>query len=317
MKIKQYTVGIDIGGTNTKFGIINRDGQVIKHHSISTQNFDTFELFIDSLFIEIKKLTEKQHISFNDINGIGIGAPNGNYLRGTIENAANLKWKGFLPLADKINNKFNLPVKVTNDANAAALGEKIFGAAKALNNFIEITLGTGLGSGIFTEGKLLYGHSGFAGELGHVTVKKNGRLCGCGRRGCLETYVSATGIVKTAEELLSQSDEKSLLRNFNKKPFSSKDIYISAKNGDSVALKTFNLTAEILGKALADFTAVLSPEVIFFFGGLAEAGDLLLIPAEKYMNQHLLSIFKGSVKIKKSGLIRGEAGILGAAALMM
>ncbi len=316
MNDKQYAVGIDIGGTNTKFGIVNGSGQVIKHNSIPTQSFRTFEMFIEELCLQISEMIN-QNTGKNEIAGIGIGAPNGNYFRGTIEDAANLNWKGILPLANSVKKKFNLPVKVTNDANAAALAEKIFGDAKNLNNFIEITLGTGLGSGIFTEGKLLYGHSGFAGELGHVKVKENGRLCGCGRKGCLETYVSATGIVKTAKEFLSHSAEKSLLRNFNDNLFSSKDIYELALQGDKLALKIFDFTAEILGKALADFTAVLSPEVIFFFGGLAEAGDLLLKPAEAYMNANLLSVYKNTVKIKKSGLQKGEAGILGAAALIL
>ncbi len=314
-EIKNVTAGIDIGGTNTVLGLVDRNGNILSKAAIATKGYNSFGKYINILSEKIQMLLNSKSDNF-ELKGIGIGAPNGNIFRGTIEHAANLDWKGVLPVAGLLKKEFNISVKVTNDANAAALGEKLFGNAKHIDNFIEITLGTGLGSGIFAEGKLLYGHSGFAGELGHVIVKENGRQCGCGRKGCLETYVSATGLLRTVKELLTDTEEVSLIRNTDFYTLTSKDIYDFAKKGDFLALKAFDFTAQILGKALADFTAVLSPEKIFLFGGLAEAGNLLLKPAETYMNENLLTVYKNTVSIEKSGLKHGEAAILGAAALI-
>lgn len=312
MAEKEIVAGIDIGGTNTVIGLVDKIGKVISETAISTREYDTFEKYIDFIVGKIKMLC---NTGGYNLRGVGIGAPNGNVFRGTIEYAANLEWKGILPIADLLFRKLNVPVKVANDANAAALGEKLFGKGKHTDNFIVITLGTGLGSGIVAEGNLLYGHSGFAGELGHVPVKENGRQCGCGKKGCLETYVSATGIVRTVKESLLNSKKSSLLRNENVENINSKMIFEYAQKGDALALEAFDYTAEIFGKALADFTAVLSPEIIFLFGGLANAGDLLLKPTEKYMNDNLLSVYKNTVKIELSGLKNGEAAILGSAAL--
>jgi len=312
---KEVVAGIDIGGTNTVFGLVDRVGNILSENSVPTKNYTDFEECITGLSGKIKMLLNSKSENFK-LKGIGIGAPNGNIFRGTIEYAANLDWKGILPIADLMFDKFKVPVKVTNDANAAALGEKLYGKGKECDNFIMITLGTGLGSGIVTEGKLLYGYSGFAGELGHVIVKENGRQCGCGRKGCLETYVSATGLLKTVNELLHNTDKESLMRAVKFPELTAKDVYKFAEKGDKLALKAFEFTSKILGKALADFTAVLSPEHIFFFGGLANAGDLFLKPAEKYMNENILTVYKNTVKLSISGLKNGEAAILGSAALI-
>lgn len=313
--MKELTAGIDIGGTNTAFGLVDKEGKVLCRDYIPTKKYSDFEEYIGVLSENIRMLLNSKYKDFR-LKGIGIGAPNGNIFRGTIEDAANLNWKGVLPISDLIYDKFKVPVKVTNDANAAALGEKLYGKGKECDNFIMITLGTGLGSGIVTEGKLLYGHSGFAGELGHVIVKENGRECGCGRKGCLETYVSATGLLKTVNELLYNTDKESLIRAVKFSELTAKDVYNFAEKGDKLALKAFEFTSKILGKALADFTAVLSPEHIFFFGGLANAGNLLLKPAEKYMNKNILTVYKNTVKLSISGLKNGEAAILGSAALI-
>ncbi len=311
--MKQITIGIDIGGTNTVFGIVGESGKILSKNKMSTRGHADFETYIKALSSLIRRDLSlfKENI---ELKGIGIGAPNGNYYRGTIEYAANLDWKGILPIADVVKKQFGVPVFVTNDANAGALGEKLYGGAKEMNHFIFITLGTGLGSGIVTNGKLLYGHDGFAGEMGHTNAISNGRLCGCGKKGCLEAYASATGIVITAKELLEDSKEDSLLR--NKIEISSKDIFDAAKKSDILALKIFNYTAKILGKSLADSVAYLSPQAIFLFGGLANAGDLLLKPTKQYMEDNLLEIYKNKVKISPSQLEGNTAAILGASALV-
>ncbi len=314
-KIQNIVIGLDIGGTNTKFGLVAQEGKILAKSTVSTKGYENINQFIETLHNEINKLIKNLPEKMS-IKGIGIGAPNGNIFKGTIENAANLDWKGIIPIGALMQEEFNVPVKVTNDANAAALGEKLFGKGKNISNFMMITLGTGLGGGIIAGNNLLYGYSGFAGEAGHVIVKENGRLCGCGRKGCLETYVSANGLLKTVKEMLSETEEESMLRNVKFDTLTSKNIYEYAKNGDFIALKAFNFTAEILGKALANFTALLSPEKIFLFGGLAEAGDLLVKPTEKYMNNNLLSVCKNTVSIEKSGLKSGDAAILGASALI-
>lgn len=312
--MKEIVTGIDIGGTNTVFGIVDRTGNILSEHKISTKGYKNVQKYIHELSLMIKKEISLLSEDY-ELKGIGIGAPNGNFFRGTIEYAANLEWKGIIPIADLVKEHFDVPVFVTNDANAGALGEMLYGGAKGMNDFIFITLGTGLGSGIVTGGKLLYGHDGFAGEIGHTNVIPDGRLCGCGRKGCLETYASATGIVKTSVELLEQINEESLLRvtGFN---ISSENIYKAALKGDAIALKAFDFTAEILGKALADSVAYLSPEAIFMFGGLSNAGDLLLKPVKKYMEDNLLEICKNKVRILKSQLSGNNAAILGEGALV-
>ena len=310
----KVTLGIDIGGTNTVFGIVDEKGQCIKSSKIPTLSNNSAESLFDRLF-------ENFHNHFSselenvELVGIGIGAPNANFYKGTVENPPNLKWRQ-VNLREIVEKYYNLPVAVTNDANAAALGEMQFGAAIGMKNFVEITLGTGLGSGIVVNGELVYGSDGLAGELGHTTAKTGGRRCNCGLKGCLETYVSAPGIKRTVFKLLSAKKDDSPLRKVTFEDLDSKMIFESAVNGDKIAKQAFDETAQTLGSALADVVAVLSPEAIIFFGGLANAGDLLLKPTKSYMEENLLSIFRNKVKILKSGLPDGEAAILGASALI-
>jgi glucokinase len=300
--MKEFCIGIDIGGTNTVFGVVDISGNFIAENSIPTKKYQTIEEFIDALSQAINNSLAQ--IGGNYIlKGIGIGAPNGNYHNGTIEYAPNLNWKGIVPIADLLNKQFHVPVVLTNDANAAAMGEMIYGAAKGLKDFIVITLGTGLGSGFVVDGKIVYGHDGFAGELGHVIYDPEGRLCGCGRKGCLETYASATGIVKTVFELLNKSGEESLLRAIDKEKLNSKDIYEAAVRGDKIALEAFDFTALVLGRKLADAVAITSPEAIFLFGGLALSGDYILVPTKKYMEENLLKIYQNKVRVELSGLM--------------
>lgn len=310
---KKIAIGIDIGGTNTVFGIVNKSGKVFSEYKLSTTGHSSLQTYINELCLQIKNQLQLLENDF-ELIGIGIGAPNANYYKGTIEHAANLDWKGVLPFTDMIKEHFNVPVYITNDANAAALGEKIYGGAKNMNDFIFVTLGTGLGSGIFANGNLIYGHDGFAGELGHINSIPNGRTCGCGKKGCLETYVSATGIVNTAIDFLEKIDEDSILRSI--KNISSKDIYEAAIEGDIIALTIFDFTANVLGIALADAVAILSPEAIFLFGGLANSGDLILNPTKEYMEDNLLEVFKNKINIQLSELDSGQAAILGASALV-
>ena len=305
-------VGIDVGGTNSPFGFVDEKGNIIAKGTIRTDFFAEFDDYLKALLLEIELKKLENNI---DVAGFGIGAPNGNYYRGSIENAPNLRWKGSINFTEKVSEKTGLPAFLTNDANAAAIGEKIFGNAKDMNDFIVITLGTGLGSGIFCGGKLLYGSTGFAGEIGHIVVDFDGRQCGCGRKGCLETYASATGIVRTVLEKLGDKNINSGLRNYPAGKIDSKIIYNEAVNGDELALQAFELTGEILGKALANAVAFSSPEAIFLFGGLANAGELIFNPAARYMEENLLNNFKGTVKLLKSGLKENNAAILGAAAL--
>ena len=312
--MKPVCIGIDIGGTNTEFGLITKSGEILTKSKIKTQEFKSAEKFIQTLSDEINKLLREQNIS--TIEGIGIGAPNANYFNGTIEFAPNLPWKGIIPLTNLINKYFDTKIIITNDANAAAIGEKIYGSAKILNDFIMITLGTGLGSGIFSNGSLIYGHDGNAGELGHTIYDVNGRLCGCGRRGCLETYVSATGFVRTAVEILELNEKNSILRNIKPENLSAKMIDDAAKQNDEIALETFEITGKILGFKLADVVAITSPEVIILFGGLAQAGELIINPTKKYMEQFLLPIFKNKVTIQRSELPENSAALLGAGALI-
>lgn len=313
--MKPYVLGIDIGGTNTVFGIVDARGTVIASSSIKTAKHANIEDYIEELYTEVMRL-----ITVNDavdkINGIGVGAPNANYYTGNIEHAANLTWEGTIPLAAMLEEKFNIPVAITNDANAAAIGEMTYGAARGMKNFIMITLGTGVGSGIVINGQLVYGHDGFAGELGHTIIKRNnGRLCGCGRTGCLEAYCSATGVARTAREFLELRPDASLLRNLPIEAITSKDVYDAAVNGDKLALEIFEYTGTILGEAFADFTVFSSPEAIILFGGLAKSGDLLMKPLREAMEKNMLSMFKGKVKVLLSELKEADAAVLGASAL--
>lgn len=311
--MKKVVVGIDVGGTNSPFGFVDTEGNILEKGAVRTNDYKLFEDYVNALLKEIDKSSDG--IEDVKIVGYGIGAPNGNYFTGSIDNAPNLIWKGKIFFADLVKEKTGLPAYLTNDANAAAIGEKVFGNAKDMNDFIVVTLGTGLGSGIFCGGQLLYGSTGFAGELGHTIVKEGGRQCGCGRRGCLETYASATGIVKTVLELVEGDNNNSILREYDKSEIGSKLIHDAAIEGDSIALEAFEYTGEILGKALANAAAFSSPEAIFLFGGLTYSGKYIFEPTIKYMEENMLNNFKGTVKVLPSGLKENSAAILGAAAL--
>lgn len=313
--MKEIAIGIDIGGTNTIIGIVDKQGNILQKASLFTKRYKKVNHFVDELSNKLKVLFNKVNKEYQ-LKGIGIGAPNANFYKGTIENAPNLKWKGIIPLAKMMQEKLNVPVWLTNDANAAALGEMLYGGAKSMKDFLFITLGTGLGSGIVSNGKLICGHDGFAGEIGHTIVVENGRLCGCGRKGCLETYASASGIKRSVIELLSKTNKASVLRDVKNAKISSKLIYESAKKGDIISLEAFDFTAKILGKALANSVAHTSPEAIFLFGGLANAEDLLLKPVKESMEANLFNIYKNKVQILPSQLKSGKAAILGASALV-
>jgi glucokinase len=312
----QLGIGIDIGGTNTVFGVVDVRGAISYRGAISTRNHASVEAYIAALHEAIAPAIE-QCGGPEKIKGIGVGAPNGNYYKGTIEHAANLDWKGIIPFAEMMQAKFGLPVALTNDANAAAVGEMTYGAAKGMKDFITITLGTGVGSGIVANGQLIYGHDGFAGELGHVIVIPGGRLHkGTGFRGCLEAYASATGVALTAREFLETRTEESLLRQFNPEELDSKKVYDAAIQGDVLALEVYEFTGKILGMALANFVMFSSPEAIVLFGGLTKAGDLILKPTQHHMEENLLPIFKNKVKLLFSQLNESDAAILGASALV-
>jgi len=309
-------IGIDIGGTGTKFGIVDRDGNVLFSGEMSTKKHAEVNSFIDELHDVLSELIDKAG-GIGRMKGIGVGAPNGNYYTGTIEYAPNLPWKGIIPLAKMIENKFKLPVALTNDANAAAIGEMMYGAAKGMRDFIMITLGTGVGSGIVANGKLIYGHDGFAGELGHTIVIPDGRLHkGTGKRGSLESYASATGAMLTAMEMLENSKEDSLLRKIPKDKLDSKAVYDAAIQGDRLALDIFEFTGKILGLALANAVMFSSPEAIILFGGLTRAGELILKPTRRHMEENLIQVFQNKVKILISHLKESDAAILGASALV-
>lgn len=313
--MKPYVLGIDIGGTNTVFGIVDTRGNVIASGSIKTGKHPKFEDYLEDLYTEATRLIEAND-AVDKIQGIGIGAPNANYYNGWIDNAVNLPWPS-LPLAQLVSEKFGIPVAITNDANAAALGEMTYGAARGFKDFIMITLGTGVGSGIVINGQVVYGHDGLAGELGHVIIKRNnGRLCGCGRTGCLECYCSATGVARSAREFLEiRSNEPSLLRNIPVEQITSKDVYDAAMNGDQIAKDIFNYTGTLLGEAMADMMVFSSPEAFILFGGLAKSGDLLMRPLREAMEKNMLSMFKGKAKVILSELKEADAAVLGASAL--
>lgn len=308
------TVGIDIGGTNTVFGFVDKAGNCIFESSIPTNAHKSAYELLSRLIPEIKKKFNELEERYT-LKGIGIGAPNANYYKGTVENPPNLKW-GVVNLAEIIKNDFDLPVVVTNDANACAIGEMHFGAARGMTDFIVITLGTGLGSGIVVNGNLLYGSDGFAGEIGHTIYDINGRPCGCGRKGCLETYASATGIKNTVIEMLNNSTAESILRNVDPAELNSKMICDAAINGDLIAREAFEFTGKVLGLKLADAVAHTSPQAIILFGGLALAGDLILKPTKKYMEINLFHVFRDKVDILLSGLPIGNSAVLGASALI-
>lgn len=310
---KPYVIGIDMGGTNTAFGIVDTRGNVIVKGSIKTDNLDIDD-YISQLRTECGKLIDSVG-GIDKIKGIGAGCPNGNYYTGNIEYAPNLPWKGIVPFAKMLSEAFGLPTAITNDANAAAVGEMTYGVARGMKNFIMITLGTGVGSGIVIDGKIVYGHDGFAGELGHVNIMRNGRMCGCGRLGCLEAYTSATGVARSAHEILDMSETPSSLRNIPVETITSKDVYDAAMAGDEVAKEIFNYTGKLLGEAFSDFVAFSAPEAIVLFGGLAKAGDLILKPIVENMEKNLLTVWKGKVKVLFSTLKDADAAVLGASAL--
>ena len=313
--MEPLAIGIDVGGTGTKFGIVDRHGNVLFSSEMSTKKHKRVETFIDDLYVSFHPLIEKAG-GIGRIKGIGVGAPNGNFYSGTIEYAPNLPWKGIIPLAKLIEDKFKLPVVLTNDANAAAIGENMYGAAQGMRDFIMITLGTGVGSGIVANGKLIYGHDGFAGELGHTIVIPDGRLHeGTGKHGSLESYASATGVTLTALEVLSKSKEPSLLRKIKPEEMDSKKVFEAAIQGDKLAKEIFDFTGKILGLALANAVMFSSPEAIILFGGLTKAGELILKPTRENMEANLIQVFQNKVKILVSHLKESDAAILGASAL--
>lgn len=314
MLIDKCVIGIDIGGTTTSFGFVDHQGTLICEATLPTLADQPAHSLVSRLCDGIEKLrtTLPPHTG---MCGIGIGAPNANYHRGTVENPPNLNWGASVNLVELFRQRYDLPVAVTNDANAAALGELRFGGARGMRHAIAITLGTGLGSGIIVNGELLYGADGFAGELGHTTVDPAGRECACGKRGCLETYVSATGLCRTVSELLGQRRDPSRLRESSFNLLTSIQVYQAACEGDTIALAAFDMTARILGMKLADAVAHTSPEAFFLSGGLAEAGDLLIVPARRYLEEFLFTPYKGRVQLLRSALPEGSGAILGAAAL--
>lgn len=314
---KKVVVGIDIGGTNTVFGFVDREGNIVSEGCIVTSHYSDIEAYVATLY---ERITQAR-ADFNsdlEIIGFGIGAPMGNINKGTIEYAADLPWKGIIPLADIFRKHTSLPVVVTNDANAAAVGEMIYGGAKGMKNFIVITLGTGLGSGFVVDGKLVYGHDGFAGEIGHTSIRpgESNRDCGCGKKGCIETYASATGLKRTLLKVMADSIEPSALRKYSFDDLDAKKIHDAATKGDHLALMAFEHTGKMLGFKLADVVAHTNPEAIFLFGGLAQAKKYIFEPTKKYMDQNLLSIYRGKVKLLESQLSIQNAAVLGASSLI-
>ncbi len=306
---ESFAIGIDMGGTNTTIGLVSATGQVIRTSHLKTRAHPSADSYLEALALAVKAILRDQPVT-----GIGMGAPNANYHTGQIIDAANLPWKGVIPVSEKLSALTGLPVWLTNDANAAAVGEGLFGAAQGLSDYILVTLGTGLGSGFVANGKLILGHDGLAGELGHVIAVRGGRACGCGRNGCLETYASATGMVRTAEEWLLARREPSLLHEHTGK-ISAWDIQQAALRGDALALELFDHTGRILGETLADAVAITSPEAIIFYGGLARAGELLLQPVRQYFEKSLLHLYAGKVRLLSSALPEANAALLGASAL--
>jgi glucokinase len=317
-RMSKYAIGIDIGGTNTKFGVVDRQGNILQQDRLLTNGPDGIEDFINELHTKLAPMIEKYGGAAN-FTGIGVGAPNGNYYSGTIEYAPNLKWKGIIPVAKMFTERFGLPSKLTNDANAAAMGEMQYGCAKGMKDFIVITLGTGVGSGIVANGNIILGHDGFAGELGHTIIRPGGRLHkGTGIRGVLESYASATGVRETAIEMLTDNpNTESLLRDYSINDLiTSQTVYECATKGDKIANDVFEFTGQILGEALANFVMFSSPEAIVLFGGLTKAGDLIMKPTRQAMEANLIQIFKNKIKLLFSDLQEADAAILGASALV-
>ena len=317
-ELKPYVIGLDLGGTNSVFGIVDARGDIKATTAIKTQGYATVDSYVDACVDALQVIIE-QVGGIEQIKAMGIGAPNGNFYNGTIEFAPNLPWAhdGVVPLAKMFSERLNnIPVGLTNDANAAAIGEMTYGVARGMKNFIVITLGTGVGSGIVINGQVLYGCDGFAGELGHVIMRReNGRSCGCGRNGCLEAYCSATGVARTARELLETTNEPSLLRELDPEKITSLDVSIAAGKGDDLANKIYEFTGHMLGEACADFAAFSSPEAFIFFGGMTKAGELIMKPIRESYEEHVLKIFKGKAQFLVSGLEGSSAAVLGASAI--
>ena len=314
---KPFVVGLDLGETNSVFGIVNQRGDILATSSIKTQAYKNVDDFVKAGVECLLPIIEKVG-GIKQIKAMGIGAPNANYYKGTVEYAPNLAWahETIVPLAQMFSDKLGIPVGITNDANAAAIGEMQYGAARGMKNFVMLTLGTGVGSGIVINGQLVYGCDGFAGELGHVTmVRENGRTCGCGRTGCLEAYCSATGVARTAREYLTVSTEDSLLRKLDPEKITSLDVSIAASKGDALAKRVYDFTGKMLGDACADFAAFCSPEAFIFFGGLTKAGDLIMKPIEEEYNKHVLTICRGKAQFLVSTLDDAGAAVLGASAI--
>ena len=316
-ELKPYVIGLDLGGTNSVFGIVDSRGSIKYTTAVKTQAYENVDDYVKACVDAVQVIID-QVGGIKTIKAMGIGAPNGNYYNGTIEFAPNLIWghNGIVPLADMFSKALGIPVGLTNDANAAAIGEMTYGVARGMKDFIMLTLGTGVGSGIVVNGQMVYGCDGFAGELGHVImVRENGRPCGCGRKGCLEAYCSATGVARTAREYLKESAEESLLREMKPEDITSLDVSIAASKGDKLARRVYQFTGEMLGEACADFAAFSSPEAFIFFGGLTKAGDLLMKPLEKSYREHALKIFRDKPKFLVSGLDGASAAVLGASAV--
>lgn len=313
---KPYVIGLDMGGTNSVFGIVDQRGNIKSQTVISTKSYPDFKDYVKAAYEALQPALD-QVGGIQNIRAMGIGAPDANYYTGNIENAANLAWKGIVPCAQLFEEVFGIPVRVTNDANAAAMGEMTYGVARGMKNFIMITLGTGVGSGIVVDGRVVYGSDGFAGELGHFVIdhSDNARSCGCGRKGCLEAYTSATGVARTAREFLEHSSEASLLRDLVADEITSYDVFKAAEKGDKLALDIFNYTGRILGTACADFATFCSPEAFVFFGGLTKAGEYLMQPLRKAYEENILFLYKNEAKLLISALNGSEAAVLGASAL--
>ena len=312
---KPYVIGLDLGGTNSVFGIVDSRGEIKATTAIKTQGYEKVEDYVAASVDALSTIIDEVG-GIGKIKAMGIGAPNGNFYSGTIEFAPNLRWKGIVPLAELFSKALGIPVALTNDANAAAIGEMTYGVARGMKNFIVITLGTGVGSGIVINGQLVYGADGFAGELGHVIMRReNGRKCGCGRYGCLEAYCSATGVARTAREILSNTDAPSLLREMKAEDITSLEVSIAASKGDKVAKEIYEFTGKMLGEACADFAAFSSPEAFIFFGGLTKAGDLIMEPIKKAYEENVLPIFKGKAQFLISGVEGSAAAVLGASGL--
>ncbi|MCQ2342231.1 MAG: ROK family protein [Paludibacteraceae bacterium] len=313
---KPYVLGLDMGGTNSVLGIVDARGHVLARISIKTQEYTDINDYVNALYTEALKIINPIG-GMEMIRGIGAGAPNANYYSGNIENAANLPWKGIVPFAHLMSEKFGVPCTITNDANAAAMGEMMYGAARGMKNFIMITLGTGVGSGIVIDGRMVYGHDGFAGELGHTKIDRsaNARLCGCGQKGCIETYASANGVARTAKEIVSSTTKETMLRQLDIDKITSFDVFKAAEAGDVVAKEIFDYTGTLLGQKLADFVAFSAPEAIFLFGGLTKSGHWIMDPVVRSLNENVMPLWKNKVKVMFSDLKEADAAILGASAL--